>query len=218
MKTILVATMTAAALALATTSPFAQTEPPGSTEQPQQQKHPVPEIKKGAPGTTGNQGQPAGNQNHAGPNAQVTPQEPGAPGQQTPGTQGQTKPTQRKAVGVEQPNREKDATNGQGPQGRPQNAQAPSGHSMSRPLAAISSEQRNRIHERASVMREHRLDRVEFRLAVGVVLPRTVVYYPVPPEIVEIVPEYSGYDYNVVGDELIILDPASLLIVAIIPV
>ena len=220
-KTFLLATVATVAIAVGAPGAFAQAEhtneaqPPGTTEQPQQQKHPAPELKKGTPG---NQGQPSANQHRAGPNAQMSPQEPGAPGQQPPGTQGHVNPTQQKAVGAEQPNRQNNATKGQQEQGRQQSAQGPAGHNMSRPLAAISAEQRNRIHERASVVREHHLDHVDFRLSVGVVVPRTVVYYPVPPEIVEIVPQYSGYDYIVVGDELVILDPASLLIVAIIPV
>jgi hypothetical protein len=38
-----------------------------------------------------------------------------------------------------------------------------------------------------------------------------------PPEIVEIVPEYQGFDYVMVGDEILIVDPGSLQIIAVIP-
>ena len=37
-------------------------------------------------------------------------------------------------------------------------------------------------------------------------------------DVVEIVPQYEGFDYVVVGDEILIIDPDSLEIVAIIPV
>jgi hypothetical protein len=40
----------------------------------------------------------------------------------------------------------------------------------------------------------------------------------VPEDIVEYMPEYVGYKYIVVGDELLIIDPVTLEIVAIIPV
>jgi hypothetical protein len=38
-----------------------------------------------------------------------------------------------------------------------------------------------------------------------------------PEEIVRIVPEYRGYEYFLVGDEIVIVDPRTLEIVAIIP-
>jgi Protein of unknown function (DUF1236) len=38
-----------------------------------------------------------------------------------------------------------------------------------------------------------------------------------PEEIVRIVPEYRGYEYFLVGDEIVIIDPSTLEIVAIIP-
>ena len=46
---------------------------------------------------------------------------------------------------------------------------------------------------------------------------RSVRLYTLPPEIVEIVPEYSGYDYVLVGDDIVMIDPDSHEIVAVIP-
>jgi hypothetical protein len=51
---------------------------------------------------------------------------------------------------------------------------------------------------------------------VGVDLPGDVVISPLPPAIVEIVPEFRGYDYFVVGDEVVIVDPATRQVVEII--
>jgi hypothetical protein len=48
-------------------------------------------------------------------------------------------------------------------------------------------------------------------------VPRSVHIAVLPPEIVTVVPEYSGFDYIVVGDQLLIIDPATLEIVAILP-
>jgi hypothetical protein len=41
--------------------------------------------------------------------------------------------------------------------------------------------------------------------------------FEIPSEIVVIVPQYRGFKYIVVRDELIILDPDTLEIVAVIP-
>jgi hypothetical protein len=38
-----------------------------------------------------------------------------------------------------------------------------------------------------------------------------------PAEVVTIVPEYRGFNYVVVGDQLLIIDPNTLEIVAILP-
>ena len=38
-----------------------------------------------------------------------------------------------------------------------------------------------------------------------------------PEEIVLLIPEYRGYDYFLIGDEIVIVDPRTLEIVAIIP-
>jgi len=48
-------------------------------------------------------------------------------------------------------------------------------------------------------------------------VPDTVTFYDLPETIVDIVPEYRGFDYIVVRDELVIIDPDTLEIVAILP-
>jgi hypothetical protein len=57
-----------------------------------------------------------------------------------------------------------------------------------------------------------------FDVAVGVAVPRSVHVEVLPEDIVQIVPEYEGYDYVIVGDNILIIDPDSLEIVAVIPV
>jgi len=59
---------------------------------------------------------------------------------------------------------------------------------------------------------------VDFSIDIGIAVPPSVQLYTLPLEIVEIVPEYRGYDYVIVGAEFIIINPGSLEIVAIIPV
>ncbi|BAT58057.1 hypothetical protein GJW-30_1_00571 [Variibacter gotjawalensis] len=80
----------------------------------------------------------------------------------------------------------------------------------------INTEQRTRIRERREVFRSGRVDRVNFSLSVGTSVPRSQRIYVLPPEIVEFVPRYRGYKYILVGDEVVIIDPRTLRIVAVI--
>ncbi len=60
------------------------------------------------------------------------------------------------------------------------------------------------------------MSNLSVRVAVGVAIPRDVVIRPLPPEIIEIVPEYRGYDYIVYEDEIIIIQPSTREVVYII--
>jgi hypothetical protein len=58
---------------------------------------------------------------------------------------------------------------------------------------------------------------VDFEVATGVVVPETVVLQPVPAQVVEIVPEYEGYQYVAVdGGGYAIVEPSSSEIVYVI--
>jgi hypothetical protein len=58
---------------------------------------------------------------------------------------------------------------------------------------------------------------VNFNVSVGTRVPRSVHVVVLPEEIVRIIPEYRGYDYFLIGDEIVIVDPRTLEIVAVIP-
>ena len=58
---------------------------------------------------------------------------------------------------------------------------------------------------------------VDFDVRVGTKVPRSVHFVALPEDIVRIVPEYRGYDYVLVRDEILIIDPGTLEIVAVIP-
>jgi opacity protein-like surface antigen len=81
--------------------------------------------------------------------------------------------------------------------------------------AKLSTEQRTKI---VSVFRQHKVEpvRVNFSVRVGARLPESVHFYPVPTEVVEVYPEWRGYDYILVGDQILIIDPRSHEIVAIL--
>jgi hypothetical protein len=81
----------------------------------------------------------------------------------------------------------------------------------------LSSEQRTKIHASLASHKVERITNVNFTVKVGSRVPHTVRFYPLPIEIVDIVPEYQGYEYVLVGDEILIIDPDTLEIVAILP-
>ena len=53
-------------------------------------------------------------------------------------------------------------------------------------------------------------------ISVGTRVPSTVRYYPLPTEVVTIYPEWRGYDYILVGNQILVLDPRTHEIVAIL--
>ncbi len=64
-----------------------------------------------------------------------------------------------------------------------------------------------------------RVTNVNFSVNVGTVVPRTgVTLVAVPPTLVEIYPAWSGYRYFIVGERIIIVDPNSYEIVAVLVV
>ena len=48
-------------------------------------------------------------------------------------------------------------------------------------------------------------------------VPRTVTLAPIPQDIVVIEPGWRGFEYFLVGDEIVVVDPATLEIVAVLP-
>ncbi len=63
----------------------------------------------------------------------------------------------------------------------------------------------------------HRVARVSWPIVVGGYVPRDYTVYDIPDDFYGYVPGYEGYKYIVVGDQLIIIDPDTWEIVAIIP-
>ena len=59
---------------------------------------------------------------------------------------------------------------------------------------------------------------VNFNISVGTVVPRTVKFVTVPDTIVRIHPAWRGYSYFIVDEEIIIVEPQSFKIVAVLTV
>jgi hypothetical protein len=82
--------------------------------------------------------------------------------------------------------------------------------------AALSAEQHAKIWSTLRGEKAERLTNVQFSTTVGGVIPATVHLYRLPVSIVEYVPQYRDYEYILVGDEILIVDPRTLRIVAVI--
>lgn len=82
---------------------------------------------------------------------------------------------------------------------------------------------RTKIVQNKTVI-EKNITRTDVRLpagisiAVGVALPATIAYMPVPAAILAVVPEFEGYDYIVVNGQILFVDPATYEIVYVMPV
>jgi hypothetical protein len=81
--------------------------------------------------------------------------------------------------------------------------------------AKLSTEQRTKI---TSVIREHKVEPVHLNVAVrvGTRIPESVHLYTLPTEVVTIYPEWRGYDYILVGDEIVVINPRTHEIVAVL--
>jgi hypothetical protein len=82
--------------------------------------------------------------------------------------------------------------------------------------AKLSSEQRTKI---TTVIRNEHVapaPNVNFSIAVGTRVPREVAIHPLPAEVVTIYPEWRGYEFIMVRDQILVIDPATLQIVAIL--
>jgi hypothetical protein len=80
----------------------------------------------------------------------------------------------------------------------------------------LSSEQRTKI---TTVIKEKHVQpaRVNFDIRVGAAVPRSVHLTTLPPEVIEVYPAWRGYEFILVADEIVIIDPNTLRVVAVIP-
>jgi hypothetical protein len=85
--------------------------------------------------------------------------------------------------------------------------------------AKLSTEQRTKI---TTVIRSEHVapvTNVNFSIAVGTRVPRDgVSFRPLPAEVVTIYPEWRGYEFILVRNQIVVVDPATYEIVAILDV
>ena len=154
------------------------------------------------------------------PSAQAPDKAKPAPSAQAPD---KAKPAPS-AQAPEKPIDSKSQTTGQGgtaqPSQSPNQGAAPSAaarETKSGAPAALSTEQHVKFRETIRGEKVERLTNVAFLITVGEAVPRTVHRYRFPVSVMEYAPQYRGYEYILVGDEILVVDPRTMRIVAVIP-
>jgi hypothetical protein len=215
--------MASAALLVGTVFAFAQGAPerkeaPGAS--PSQSKPGIPGAQKEqqkAPATNGQTQRNEENRTQNRTQGQSEKSEKSNPGQvqgeEKNRTQGQTQQQPNRTQGQSQ--REPSQTREPGQtQREPSQTQREGGGSVT-----LSTEQRTKIRQTVLEGKDApKVGRVDFAVNVGTVVPRTVRVIEVPPTLIEIHPEWRGYRYFVYEDEIVIIDPKTLMIVAIVNV
>jgi len=190
-----------------------------------------------APGAATHEPKAPGGKTDQQPNS-VPPQKSPAPNAQAPMKPAPTAQAPAKdtpAPTAQAPMKEKPAETAQAPSAvKPQGAEhggnaqtseppnsrmAPStarDETKSGPPAALSSEQHAKIRDTLRIEKSERLASVPFSTKVGEAVPGTVHLYVLPVSIMEYAPQYRGYEYILVGNEILIVDPRTLRIVAVI--
>jgi len=81
----------------------------------------------------------------------------------------------------------------------------------------IDKQQETKISASISHLNVRPVTNANFSLSVGTVVPRDVQLSTLPPDVVQIVPQYRGYSFALVKDEIVVVDPATYKIVTVLP-
>ena len=81
--------------------------------------------------------------------------------------------------------------------------------------ANFSTEQSTKI---TTIIRQNKVELAHLNVSVrvGTRVPESVRFYPLPAEVFVIYPEWRGYDYIVVGNQILVINPRTHEIVAIL--
>jgi Protein of unknown function (DUF1236) len=82
--------------------------------------------------------------------------------------------------------------------------------------AKLTSEQRTKITTVIKNQHVAPVTSANFSISVGARVPREVSFHPLPVEIVTIYPEWRGYEFFLVRDQIVVVDPRTLEIVAVL--
>jgi hypothetical protein len=80
----------------------------------------------------------------------------------------------------------------------------------------LSTEQRTKI---TTVIRDQHISpvtNINFAVSIGTRVPREVGFHPLPAEIVTYYPDWRGYEFFLVRDQIVVVDPRTLEIVAVL--
>ena len=139
-------------------------------------------------------------------------------GKKEQGLKPQTTGQAPKAEDTKKASDSKPPSPGQAPKAEDAKQQGQAGQPGSGAHAQVTTEQRTQIRQTVmQVSDAPRVSSVTFSLSVGTVVPRTVKYMPLPSRVVEIYPAWRGYQFFIVGDQIVVVESDTLRIVAVLP-
>lgn len=97
----------------------------------------------------------------------------------------------------------KDSTTGQGAAG-------------STGRASLTTEQRTKISTTIKQTNVRPVTNVNFNVSVGTVVPRSVALHALPASVIKVYPDWRPYRFILVGDEIVIIEPGTYRIIAVI--
>jgi hypothetical protein len=164
--------------------------------------------EKASPGTKTPGEKSAGKTGHGGSQGEKMGQQ-GAPAQPA----GRQPGSQMGKSGSEQPGAQTGAAPARGESGKAAGAEG----SSAKGSASLTTEERTKITTVIKEAKVRPLDNVTFAVSVGTRVPHDVHLNALPREVVAVHPAWRHYEYVLVRDDIIVIDPASFEIVAVLP-
>ncbi len=80
----------------------------------------------------------------------------------------------------------------------------------------LSERQQNRMRQLLEQRGARSFTRNDFNVQIGAVVPPSVQFYPLPPDVISMVPQFRGYDYVMVDNDIAIIDPGTREVVSVL--
>jgi hypothetical protein len=222
MKNSLLSSVAALALIVGTGCAFAQgtgmkgSEAPAAASPKAESASPSPKAESTTPMNSPAKGSAAETTPAPAAKGAATAQDKGEPKGSKAGDMKADTSTKPAATGPSTTSNSKDMKNPTADSKAPGSDAKTTGNAATSATAAPPAEKRTQIVSAIKQEKVEEVTNVNFNISIGATVPSSVRYHPLPPRIVEIYPEWRGYDFIVVRGKYIILRPQSHEIVYII--
>lgn len=82
--------------------------------------------------------------------------------------------------------------------------------------AKLTTDQRTSIRTSITKQNIKPTTNINFSVSVGTRVPRNVGFHPLPVEVVTLYPDWRGYEFFLVNDQIVVVNPRTLEIVAVL--
>lgn len=82
--------------------------------------------------------------------------------------------------------------------------------------AKLSTEQRTTIRTSITKQNIQPVTNINFAISVGTRVPRSVSFHPLPADVVTVYPDWRGYEFFLVREQIVVVNPRTLEIVAVL--